>query len=80
MELCQGVLDGRGTPNERALDVVVPIFMGKEDGKSCGAYWGVELLEHAIKIVETVLERRLQHMMKIKWMRSNLPLRQTKQQ
>ena len=29
MELCQGVLDGRGMPDEWALRVVVPIFKGK---------------------------------------------------
>ena len=29
VELCQGVLDGRGMPDEWALSVVVPIFEGK---------------------------------------------------
>ena len=59
VELCQGGLDGRGMPDELALSVVVPIFKGKWDAMSCGAYRGVKLIEHAMKIVEKVLERRL---------------------
>ena len=65
LELCQGVLDGRGMPDEWALSVVVPIFKGKVDVMSCGAYWGVKFLEHAMKIVEKVLERRLRSMVKV---------------
>ena len=51
VELCQSVLDGRGMPDEWALSVVVPIFKGKGDAMNCGAYRGVKLLEHAMKIV-----------------------------
>ena len=43
-------------PEEWKTSVVVPIFKGKWDVMDCGAYRGVELLEHAIKIVEIVLE------------------------
>ena len=52
VELCQGVLDGKGMPAEWALSVMVPIFKGKGDAMSCAAYRGVKLLEHAMKIVE----------------------------
>ena len=38
---------------------MVPIFKGKADVMSCGSYRGVKLLEHAMKIVEKVLERRI---------------------
>ena len=65
VELCQSVLDGRGMRNEWALSVVVPIFKEKGDAISCEAYRGVKLLEHAMKIVEKVLERRMRHMMKV---------------
>ena len=50
VELCQSVLDGRGMPDEWALSVVVPIFKGNR---------GVKLLEHAMKIVEKVPEKRM---------------------
>ena len=47
MELCQGVLDGRGMPDEWALSVLVPIFKEKGDVLSCSSYRGVKLIEHA---------------------------------
>ena len=52
VELCQGVLDGRGMLDEWVLSVVVPIFRGKGDAMSCVLYRGMKLLEHAMKIVE----------------------------
>ena len=57
IELCQRVLDGRGMPDEWKTNVIVPIFKGKGDVMSCGSHSGVELLEHAMKIVERALER-----------------------
>ena len=59
MELCQRVFDGRRMPDERKTSVIVPIFKGKGDVMSCGSYTGVKLLEHATKIVERMLERRI---------------------
>ena len=37
----------------------VPIFKGKGDVMDCGAYGGVKLLEHAMRIVERVPEKRI---------------------
>ena len=45
--------------------VVVPIFKGKGDVMDCGAYRGVKLLEHAMKIVERVLEKRIRELVKV---------------
>ena len=59
MELCQRVLDDRGMPDEWKTSVMLSIFKGKSDVMSCGSYRGVKLLEHAMKIVERVLERRI---------------------
>ena len=64
VELCQSVLAGRGMPDEWALRVMVPIFkLG--DAMSCGAYKGVKLLQHAMKIVEKLLVRRMRLMVKV---------------
>ena len=52
-------------PAKWALSVMVSIFKGKGDAMSCGAYRGVKLQEHAIKIVEKVLENRLRCMVKV---------------
>ena len=65
VELCQSVLNGRGMPDEWVLSVVVPVSNGKRDAMSCGAYREVKLLEHAMKIVEKVLERRMRRMVKV---------------
>ena len=46
-------------PDEWKTSMIVPIFKGKCDVMSCGSYRGVKLLEHAVKIVERVLERRI---------------------
>ena len=59
MDLGQRVLDGRGMPDKWKTSVVVPIFKGKGDVMRCGSCRGVKLLEHAMKIVERVLERRI---------------------
>ena len=59
MELCQSVLDDRGMPDEWKTSVIVPIFKGKSDVISCRSYRGVKLLEHAMKIVDRVLETRI---------------------
>ena len=38
---------------------MVLIFKEKGDVMSCGSYRGVKLLEHGMKIIEKVLERRI---------------------
>ena len=59
IELCQSILNGREMFDEWKTTVIVPIFKGKGDMMSCGLYKGVKLLEHAMKIVERVLERQI---------------------
>ena len=46
-------------PADWALGIVVPIFKGKVDIGSCSCYRAVKLLEHGMKVVEWVLEKRL---------------------
>ena len=62
VELSLSILDGRGMWDEWVLSV---IFKGKEDAMSCGVYRGVKLLEHEMKIVEKVPERRMWYMVKV---------------
>ena len=57
MELRQIILDGKGMPEDSATTVAIPIFYGKGDIINCGVYIGVQLLEHAMKIVEKLLEK-----------------------
>ena len=65
MKLCQRVLDGKGIPEEWKTSVAVPIFKGKGNVMHCGAYRGIKLLEHALKMVERVLENRIRGLVTI---------------
>ena len=53
------ILDVFGMPAEWAMSIVVPIFKGKCDVRNCSCYGAVNLLEHEMKVVKGVLERRL---------------------
>ena len=53
------MLDEKGMPEEWKTSVGVQILKGKGDVMDCGAYTEVKLLEHAVKIVERVLENRI---------------------
>ena len=37
--------------------MIVPIFKGMGDVLSCGSFRKIKLLEHAMKIVERILEK-----------------------
>ena len=58
-EICQKVLEGFGMPDEWTLSIVVQIFKRKGDIRNCSYYGAVKLLEHGMKMVERVLEKRL---------------------
>ena len=59
------MLDGKGMSDEWQTSVLVPIFKEKRDVRSCITYRGVKLLEHAMKIVERVLERRIRELVNV---------------
>ena len=64
-EICQKVLDGFGMPAELALSIVVAIFKGKGDIRNCSCYRAVKHLEHDMKVVERVLEKRLDRIVSV---------------
>ena len=59
VEFCQRVLDEKEMPYKWQTSVLVPIFKGTGDVRNCNTYRGVKLLEHTMKIVERVLERKI---------------------
>ena len=61
----QRVFDGKRMPEEWNTSVVVPIFKGKKDVMDWGAYRGVKLLEHAMKVVQRVVESRIRGLVTI---------------
>ena len=50
---------------ERALSIVVPMFKGKGDIRNCCCCRGVKFLEHGMKVVEMVLEKRLNRIVSV---------------
>ena len=59
MELCQRVLDEKGLSADWATSAAIHIFKGKLDIMNCGMHRVVTLVEHAMKMVEEVLEKLL---------------------
>ena len=41
------------------------VYKGKGDAMACGSYRGIKLVEHAMKVLERVIERRVRNIVKI---------------
>ena len=52
------VIDRFEMPVEWVLSIVIPIYKVKGNIRNCICYRNVKLLEHGMKVVETVLEKR----------------------
>ena len=65
MKLCQRVLDGKGMLENWKTSVMVLIYKVKGDVTKCSAYRGVKLLEHGMKIVARVLEKRIRALVEV---------------
>ena len=46
--------------------MVVPLYKGKGNMLECGNYHTIKLLEHGMKVVEHVFEKRLRKMVEIR--------------
>ena len=38
--------------------LLVHLYKGKGDARECGSYTGVKLLEHGMKVLERILDKR----------------------
>jgi len=45
--------------------VVLPIYKGKDDPMECGSYRGIKLLEHAMKVLERILEHIIRQQIEV---------------
>jgi hypothetical protein len=45
--------------SDRQYPTLIPVFKGKGDPMECGSYRVTKLLEHAMKVVDSVLEKRI---------------------
>ena len=65
-------------PVEWALSIVVPIFKGKGDIRNCCCYRAVKFLEHDMKVMKRVLEKRLHRIVPVDEMQFDfMPERET---
>ena len=64
-ELCgvaNGLLMGESMPESWKRSTVVSLHKGKGNVLECGNYCTIKLLEHGMKVVERVFEKRLRKM------------------
>ena len=64
-ELCNRIVWERKIPDDWQRSTLVPIYKGKGDPLECGSYRAIKLLEHGMKILEKVLERRLRQIVEL---------------
>jgi len=65
------VAQGR-IPDDWRSSILLPVFTGKGDPMECGSYRSTKLLEHAMKVIERVFERRSRQKVKIDAMQFRL--------
>ena len=58
-QIANNVLLGKSMPDDWKVSNLIPIYKDKGSVMECGSYRGVKLLEHGMKVIERVLERRL---------------------
>ena len=56
--VANGLLMGESMPESWKRSTVVPLCNGKENRLECGNYCTIKLLEHGMKVVECVFEKR----------------------
>ncbi|MBJ3377342.1 hypothetical protein JGC18_24880, partial [Salmonella enterica subsp. enterica serovar Typhimurium] len=64
-DLSNRIIDEGRIPGDWEMSVIIPIYKGKGDPLECGSYRAVKLLEHAMKVVERVLEQRIRNQVRV---------------
>ena len=64
-ELFNSVITERKIPDDWRRSWMTAVYKGKGDALDCGSYRGIKLLEHAMKVMEHILEVRLRRMVDI---------------
>lgn len=58
-DLCNSIVQEGKVPNDWKKSWMVNVYKGKGDALDCGSYRGIKLLDHVMKILERVIERRI---------------------
>ena len=64
-EILKRVWEEEQMPEEWKKSEIVPIYKQKGDPLECGKFRGIKLLEHAMKMFEKILERRLRKLITV---------------
>jgi len=54
--LCNLIVAQRRIRDDWKSSILLPVVKGKGDPKECGSYRVIKLLEHAMKVIESVFE------------------------
>ena len=63
--MCNAVVKDGKVPEDWSRSWMMNVYKGKGDALTCGSYRGIKLLEHAMKVLERVIEGRLRKIVKI---------------
>ena len=64
LQIANEIFNGMNMPHNWRMSTVVPIYK-KGSVIDCASYRGVKLLEHGMKVVERLLEKRLRRLVKV---------------
>ena len=64
-DVCNAVVRDGKIPEDWSRSWMVNVCKGKVDALTCGSYRGIKLLEHAMKVLERVIEGRVRKIVKI---------------
>ena len=64
-DLCNAIVCEGKIPTDWKRSILIPVYKGKGDPLECGSYRAIKLLEHAMKVVERVLEWRVREQVDI---------------
>jgi len=59
LDLCNGIVKEGCIPEDWKSSVILPFYKGKGDPMECESYRAIQLLEHAMKVVERIFEHRI---------------------
>ena len=65
LQIANELLNGIDMPHDWRMSTVVPIYKKKGSIMDCASYRGVKLLEHGMKVVERLLEKKLRRLVKV---------------
>ena len=64
-DVCNAVVKDSKIPEDWSRSWMANVYKGKGDALTCGSYRGIKLLEHAMKVLERVIETRVRKIEKI---------------